>query len=312
MRQRLRIALSAIGVAASFLSFSASPASAADGWYDPNGVRNLVTYSSWKDEFRNWDGNSFSTSTATASSPTKSFDEARVRKLLAGHLVLRNQADVDAMATTGATVPGQKTYDMLPHKFASMRGAGLTLLNLNQPMTPGMPTLLMYRPANGDVIEPDHGDFPYELAGWGYAGPYTPGAAPAFHSDQGLKCLQASDWFVHERSVHPSDTWQNLPFPPHEAYHGQVDGGPPPGTAECGCPVGMAHPRMWDTHIWLNETENTATVSMLNPGIPIPGFDPGVGKGFFYPEGPVTATAPSASTNSQPPAANHTAHHHIP
>ncbi|MFD3329583.1 hypothetical protein [Streptomyces sp. NPDC058701] len=239
-----------------------------------------------------------------------SAEEARVTQLLAGHTTLLNQADVDSLAHVGAQ-PGGITYAIKPHEFASVGGMGLTFLNPNPGYTPGLPTLLFYRPAPGatpaELLDPAHKDFPYELAGWGYAGQYNPGVAPGFSQDRALHCLKPTDWFVHERSAHPGDTWQNIPVPPAEApgHHGDAPGSTPPSAQECGClldmdnGVGMAHPRMWDIHFWLQPDNPSAgpAVSILNPGTPIPGFDPGVGTGFFYPEGAVTSSAASKDMN---------------
>jgi hypothetical protein len=92
-----------------------------------------------------------------------------------------------------------------------------------------------------------------------------------------------NDWFVHERSVHPLDTWQNIAVPPVEQFHGQVAGDVPPTAQECDCVVGIPHGRFWDLHLWPGAA-GFPTVSMFNPGKPIPGFDALPGIGFFRPE----------------------------
>lgn len=212
-------------------------------------------------------------------------EQRRVLKLVGEFWILRDQDDLERLA-----VPDPETgaeYSALAHMFASMGGNGFTVVNIAGglgSLTPGQPTLLNYRPSRhaDDVTDPFGPDFPYVLAGWAYGSPYVPGQPPAFTGDPGLRCLRKAQWFVHERGVHPADTWQFIPVPPEEDFHGQVAGDVPPTAEECQCEVGIPHIRFWDIHLWLGSW--TPTVSMLNPGRPIPGFDPLPGVGFFFPE----------------------------
>lgn len=209
-------------------------------------------------------------------------EQRRVLDLVGDLRVLRNQADVDRLA-----VPNPETgtvYSLLPHMYDSMKGSGFTVVNVGMG-GPGKPILLLYRPNRtaANVLDPFGADFPYTLVGWGYVSPYVPGQPPVFADDAGLRCLVYKDWLVHERSVHPSDTWQNIVVPPAEQFHGQAAGETPPTAEECNCPVALNHGRFWDVHLWLTGTP-VPSVSMLNPGKPIPGFDPVPGVGFFYPE----------------------------
>lgn len=209
-------------------------------------------------------------------------EQRRVLKLVKDFRVLRNQADLDRLAQPREGVQ----FFVLSHRFNSIRGMGFTIVNGGQVTGPGKPAMLLYKPSHKakNVTDPDGPDFPYELVGWGYAGPYTPGQPPAFPDDPGLRCVRPTDWFVHERSVHPADTWQNIPVPPVEDYPGQDPGSLPPLPDECDPPcVGEPHPRIWDLHVWFG-ANGVPTLSMLNPGKPIPGFDPEVGVGFFYPQ----------------------------
>jgi hypothetical protein len=218
-------------------------------------------------------------------------EQRRVLQTLKGFRVLKNQQDMDRIAAASPTTG--TAYNVMPHAYASMKGNGFTLVNTGTGNGPGKPQLIFYRPARGagDVLDANGADFPYVLVGWGYVGPYSPGAPLDFGDDAGLRCLETDDWFVHERSVHPADTWHNIPVRPQEDYLGQVPGSEPPTAEECKCPVGMNHGRFWDAHLWL-DGDSVPTVSMLNPGRPIPGFDPVVGSGFFYPEAAPPGSAP--------------------
>ncbi|MEV4518526.1 hypothetical protein AB0K00_57415 [Dactylosporangium sp. NPDC049525] len=217
-------------------------------------------------------------------------EQRRVLSFMKDFLVLRNEADVERLAQPRDGVQ----YFVFSHAYNSIRGMGLSIINGGEYTGPGKPAMLLYRP-NGkakNVTDPNGADFPYTLAGWGYAGMYMPGQPPSYPDDPGLSCLTKQDWLVHERSVHPADTWANIPAPPQEAWHGAAAGAIPPTAEECGCPVGMTHPRLWDLHLFASIT-GAATVSMLNPGRPMPGFDPQVGFGFFYPDQYPSATVPA-------------------
>jgi len=180
------------------------------------------------------------------------------------------------------------SYSILTHMFNSLGGMGFTVASLQglsggHPIA-GQPTLLLYRPnpAGGSPTNPSKPDFPYTLVGWGYTAPYVPGQVPTFGNDPGLKCIQPSQWLIHERGVHPGNTWQYIALPPKESWHGQSAGSTVPTAAQCHCIIGFAHPRAWDLHIFLG-ANGIPTVSMFNPGTPIPGFNVGGGVSFFYP-----------------------------
>jgi hypothetical protein len=215
---------------------------------------------------------------------TLAVEQHRVLKLLKGFRVLRNQDDLTRLGKLNPTTGTQ--FAVLPHMYNSMKGIGMTVVNDGK-QGPGLPTLLFYRPDPWakNVTQPFVPNFPYRLVGWGYVSPYTPGQAPAYPGDPGLRCIKPSDSFIHERSVHPADTWQNITVPPPEQWHGQVADNDPPTAAECNCVIGLTHGRFWDTHLFLTGTP-FPQVSMFNPGWPIPGFDAVVGKGFFYPAHP--------------------------
>jgi hypothetical protein len=187
-------------------------------------------------------------------------------------------ADFAALAGRGWNVP--------PHGWNSFRGMGVAALRggeLARPEPlPGRPELLLYRPDPGasDVTDPFGADFPYRLAGWGYLGSYD----FARHPTGAGPCFRRADWFVHERGIHDFQTLGFVPVPPKEDFHGQDPGDEPFAPF----PPGVPHPRFWDMHLWLG-AEGVPTVSMLNPGTPIPGIDPRVGVSFFYP--PASARA---------------------
>jgi hypothetical protein len=214
------------------------------------------------------------------------YEQARMLKELAPFRVLYNPLSLAALnfpnAVTGIS------YSVLTHMYDSLGGMGFTVASLQGMMggqvVAGEPTLLLYRPnpADKDVTDPSKPDFPYTLVGWGYTAPYVPGHVPSFGNDPGLKCIQPSQWLIHERGVHPAGSWQFIPLPPEESWHGQAAAQTVPTAAECHCVIGMAHPRVWDLHIFLG-ANGIPTVSMFNPGTPIPGFDTGGGHAFFYP-----------------------------
>ncbi|MFC5183280.1 hypothetical protein [Actinomadura harenae] len=227
--------------------------------------------------------------TGTSCTPVERYvtlaaEQRRVLKLLKGFTVLRNQADVDRLAQPNSATGTQ--FAALAHMYNSMKGVGMTIVNVGM-QGAGMPTLLFYRPdpKATNVTQPYVPNFPYRLAGWGYVWPYTPGKAPSYPTDAGLRCVKPTDWFVHERSVHPADTWQNIPVPPAEDWKGEAAGSTAPTAEECHCQIGEAHPRFWDLHVFLTWSP-FPQVSMFNPGRPIPGFDAVAGKGFFYPAKP--------------------------
>jgi uncharacterized repeat protein (TIGR01451 family) len=188
-------------------------------------------------------------------------------------------------------------YSFYDHAFVSFEGMGMAIFNTGDNgadpadhtrRRTGKPDLLLYAPDPNaaDATDPYGPDFPYELAGWAYSPPYDYSQHPTFLGD----CITRADWFVHERSIHPADTWGTFAVPPDESVHGEHPGQDPILPTECDdpltitaelCPEGFQHPRIWDIHLWPGN--DAASVSMLSPS-PIAGIDPEVGKAFFYPE----------------------------
>jgi hypothetical protein len=189
-------------------------------------------------------------------------------------------------------------YGVYDHAFVSFRGMGLAIINAGDNGTepdgrrrPGKPDLLLYAPKdpNADATDPYGPDLPYELAGWAYSPlSYDYYQHPTFLGE----CIERKDWFVHERGIHPADSWGMVSVPPDEEgqVHGQASGQDPILPSECDdprtlvvetCPAGIQHTRIWDIHFWRGK--GRASVSMLSPN-PIAGIDPEVGKGFFYPD----------------------------
>jgi hypothetical protein len=214
------------------------------------------------------------------------YEQTRVLQELAPFRVLYNAGSLAALAFPNAVTGAD--YSILTHMYNSLGGMGFTVASLQslsggQPVA-GEPTLLLYRPnpADKDVTDPTKPDFPYTLIGWGYTAPYVPGHAPTFGNDPGLKCIQPNQWVVHERGVHPASNWQYIPLPPKESWHGEAAAQTVPTAAECHCIIGMAHPRVWDLHIFLG-SNGIPTVSMFDPYQSIPGFNVGGGVAFFYP-----------------------------
>ncbi|WP_280236119.1 hypothetical protein [Nocardia cyriacigeorgica] len=208
-------------------------------------------------------------------------DQATILKALGPLTTLRDAGDVAALAGKG--------WGVLAHQFVSIGGTGVTIArtekspsfvpNIIDPTVDpvaGVPDLLFYRPAEGagDVTDPYGPDFPYELAGWAYLNSYDYNVTPT-----SLPCIDRADWFVHERGLHPADTWGFTPYPPTEEFHGQSRGLEPFASAQAGEP----HMRLWDVHVWRDGTApGEPGVSILAP-TPIAGVDPHVGEWYFYP-----------------------------
>lgn len=207
-------------------------------------------------------------------------EQAAVLDLVGDLRTLKNESDLARLA-----VPNPLTgtaFNFYDHAFVSFRGMGLAIVNTGVAEAPGKPTLLLYAPDPDaqEVIDPYNPDFPYRLVGFGHASVYAPNETPTFLGP----CFE-KDWFVHERSVHRADTWQNIAVPPEEDFKGQVAGGVPPLPHECNPPcTGFAHGRLWDLHIWLADGNGVPTLSMTNPGDEIAGADPQIGRAFFFPE----------------------------
>lgn len=194
---------------------------------------------------------------------------------------LRDHDDLAALATVG-----YKDYN---HYFVSFAGQGLPILDLSRfPFVrPGNPSFLLYAPSPdaADVTDIANPDFPYTLAGWGYAGPnysYDKDSQTPRYPDVLGPCIGAGDWFVHERGIHPADTGGMHSVPPEEEEHGHEPGDsfPIPGVEG---PVGFSHPRLWDIHFWLGP-DVVPSISILNPGRCIPGMPSDVGVAWFHPE----------------------------
>ncbi|MGW0734384.1 hypothetical protein [Streptomyces sp. NPDC002851] len=224
-------------------------------------------------------------------------EQADVLAFVGEHRTLRNEADLAALGVPD--LANQKAYNLLDHQFASARGIGVSVVDSlgTQTVTPGQPDLLFYAPRPGttdaEAIDPFGPDFPYRLVGWGYTPlSYTPGDPPGVppEGDEGLdsRCIAGDEWFVHERSIHPFDTWQNIAVPPADDEPKGSNPGQelPIRPDECDppCPPGVQHGRLWDIHFWLDERDGIPAVSILNPHEDIPGWDPEVGVSFFFPE----------------------------
>lgn len=218
-------------------------------------------------------------------------EQAEVEDRLSEHLILRDEADLAALAADRET---GKAYTLVDHLFASAGGAGIGIVDtLGTPVTAGMPDVLLYAPRPGtkeeEAIDPLGPDWPYRLVGWAYTPfSYDFEGRPKALDGRDARCITAADWFVHERSIHPADTWQNVAAPPkEEAFHGANDNQqvpiPPDECVPSPCPPGLQHPRVWDIHFWRDGAgDGVASVSILSPE-EIPGWDPGVGVAFFYP-----------------------------
>ncbi|MDP8930148.1 MAG: hypothetical protein M3O70_16660 [Actinomycetota bacterium] len=211
-------------------------------------------------------------------------------------MTLDGSAELAALATRNP-ITDRGAYDFLDHQFASARGVGVAIIDtasLASGITPGKPNLLFYAPSPEatNVIDPYGPDFPYRLVGWGY----TPASAYNWKQhpmELDERCITRADWFVHERGIHPADTWQNIAVPPpNDDPHGTAVGDEPIAPEECDpepCPAGFQHPRIWDIHFWLDGSgEGVPSVSILHPRGMIAGWDPDVGVSFFYPPPPTS------------------------
>ena len=212
--------------------------------------------------------------TAAERSRTLALDQRRVLARVGPLTTLRGPLDQAALAARGWSVP--------PHQYTSIGGMAVAFARtdfLTAPVEPGNPFLLLYAPSpdTRNVADPRGADFPYRLRGWAYVAPYD-----FYQHPTGLGlCVPRADWFVHERGVHTFDDGGFQAVPPEEEVHGTAPGSDPPPPPSPTRP-GFPHPRFWDVHIWL-DGDHVPTVSMLNPGEPIPGIDPHVGEWFFYP-----------------------------
>lgn len=210
-------------------------------------------------------------------------EQSAVLELVGDLTTLRDHDDLAALAAVG-----YKDYD---HYFVSFAGQGLAILDFTRfaDVRPGNPSFLLYEPSPDadDVTDIDGPDFPYSLAGWGYA-PETSysydkkNQQPVWPHELDELCVGEGDWFVHERGIHPSDTGGMHSIPPDEEEHGHASDNsfPIPGIDG---PIGFPHPRIWDIHLWLGQ-EGVPSISILNPGRCIPGIPSDVGVAWFHPE----------------------------
>jgi hypothetical protein len=122
----------------------------------------------------------------------------------------------DMSALAQGDLESGTVYRLYDHAFVSFEGMGMAMaiINIGDNGTdstdptrrrPGKPDLLLYAPnqESSDPTDPYGADFPYELAGWAYSPAYVPSEHPTFLGD----CITRVDWFVHERGIHPADTW---------------------------------------------------------------------------------------------------------
>jgi quercetin dioxygenase-like cupin family protein len=188
---------------------------------------------------------------------------------------LRSKADLARLA-------GPPYNFVFPtHEFTSFRGIGLTIFDPIDPVRPGAPNFLFYapNPKAKDATDPKGPDFPYQLIGWGYGVPYTPGRVPSF-----LPCIGNKDWHIHERGVHDERTGKMVVMPPAEAAFGDSAGtlADPPALRPV---VGFPHARSWTAHLWLDPS-GVAKSGILDPDEKPAGVDPGVGSSFYFLDDP--------------------------
>jgi hypothetical protein len=159
---------------------------------------------------------------------------------------------------------GQLAGWQLTHGHVVMAVSGAVSVGNRWAQDP-MPPLLQYAPSPSsspaDWVDFDGPDGPYRLIGWGYLARYQPGSAPP-----SLRCIAASEWFVHEAGWHLKDGGMHL------TPDASVE--PPRPQLEAG--ILMWHPRLWDIHYWIGE-DGVPTVSYANPNAP--------GAGMRLPDG---------------------------
>jgi hypothetical protein len=150
----------------------------------------------------------------------------------------------------------------------------------------GQPDLLFYAPRAQDpdessaeyltAITDQLPDPPYSLAGWAYGRVYDGIPGPPARRPS-LGCIPSDAWFIHEAGYHLPDGNMAL-TPPNEDVPGAVPVGvnafPVPPTD-----AGVWHPRIWDLHLWVNDT-NTPDVAIFSP-TPIAGLS-GLPAGIFF------------------------------
>jgi hypothetical protein len=201
-------------------------------------------------------------------------DQRAVLKRLGPLTTLRDEKDLERLGRP------PYNYALLTHRFTSIEGLGLTVLNQGDTPRPGVPNLIWYKPRDGArSSEPERPDFPYEFSGWGYGIQYTPGKLPGL-----MPCMGDKDWLIHERGVHPISDGGFIAMPPAESYYGEAQGfyTDPPAMQPV---LGWAHPRGWALHIWLNGTD-VPDVAVVDETEPAAGVEVEHGSGFYFPEKP--------------------------
>lgn len=239
--------------------------------------------------------------TAAERTASLAADQQRVLAYL-GHLrTVNSMADVAELATLGGG------YGSEAHGWVQYQGIGVVLLSRSEgarmvgeniagvtagmikrdEVTSGRPFGLLYRARNrsaADVGDPFTPKFPYDLVGWIYSGVYTPGVTP---TENGL-CLFRGDWGLHERGVHALPDFHMVHQMPAEPYLGADPGSLPLAIPN---PLGLAHPRIWDTHVWIDPKGPTPMVDALDPVEVVPGADGGMTTAFPYPVWPDSTPA---------------------
>lgn len=202
----------------------------------------------------------------------------------------------EADGTAGLAALAALGYNFYDHQQVGFEGQGWPVVDtLGDPEqgfapTAGRPFVLLYAPTvpapPATVTAPRDGfDFPYRLAGWAYSsGRYDFRRAPTVSE---LECVERSEWFVHERGIHPFEDGGMRPLPPEEELAGLTPHGTSLGQdmkplATQLVPGDFPHGRIWDLHVWCSPDcvapgSEVPSISISNPGEPIPGIDSGVG-----------------------------------
>ena len=203
--------------------------------------------------------------------------------------VLRNQADLDALAEAG--------WPFLAHQFTSFEGIGLTIstppawrcrATRTSSSTPRAPTPTT--PPIRAVQTPRT----RSRAG-ATASPTRPAASPASSRASGV-----DDWHIHERGVHPIDSGGMAVMPPSEDSFGASPGGfsDPPAMRPV---VGFPHARSWTIHLW-RDSSGVPESAILDPEDPPAGIDPGEGSSFYFLDEPPEGLLDPEATIGRPQA----------
>jgi hypothetical protein len=189
--------------------------------------------------------------TAFAARSTDCSPDARAATLRAMQTEVLAVAPRRVESLETATRPGGPLAGWrLSHGHVVLAGAGGVGVD-NVRAVPPTPQLLLYAPSPtsspDDWLDWDRGDGPYDLIGWAYLAPWTPGSEPPHK-----RCIGAAEWVVHEAGWHLKDGDMLLT---------------PGATAEPkrpAAPVHFWHPRAWDLHVWLGD-DGAPTVAFENP-----------------------------------------------